>query len=420
MELSTFGRRFSTRAGILTLMDDLGAALAAGDKIMLGGGNPAYIPAIQNYFRVRMHRIMDGNGDFERLIGDYSSPGGHIRFRRALASMLRRQFGWELTENNIALTNGSQSAFFYLFNMFGGRFSDGSIKKIMLPLAPEYIGYADVGIDGDIFTSNQPKIEFLNDNLFKYHVDFDRVKIGPDIGAICVSRPTNPTGNVLTGDEVSRLSRLAAEHQIPFILDNAYGTPFPDIIFTQAEPVWNENVILSMSLSKFGLPGMRCGIVIASEPVIGILSGMNAIFNLSPSAMGAVLAEEMIQSGEIIELSRNVIRPFYYDKSQRACDLLRRLLQGLDCHIHLPEGAIFLWLWMRDLPISSQELYERLKARNVIIVPGHYFFPGLKDDWRHRQECIRITFAQDDLMVERGFKIIAEEVAKAYREAKSS
>ncbi len=419
MELSTFGRRFSAQAGILTLMDDLGAALSAGDKIMLGGGKPAYIPAIQNYFRERMQKVMAGKGDFERLIGDYSAPGGHIRFRRALAQLLRREYGWDISEANIALTNGSQSAFFYLFNMFGGRFDDGSMKKIMLPLAPEYIGYADVGIDGDIFTSNLPQVEFLDDNLFKYHVDFRRVAIGPDIGAICVSRPTHPTGNVRTGDEVARLARLAADHHIPFILDNAYGTPFPDIIFTGAEPIWNKDVILSMSLSKFGLPGVRCGIVVADEPVIKVLSGMNAIFNLSPAALGAVLAEEMIDSGEIIELSRKVIRPFYYDKSRRACDLLRRLLHGLDCFIHVPEGAIFLWLWMRDLPITSQELYCRLKARNVVIVSGHHFFPGLREDWRHRQECVRITFAQDDLMVERGLKIIAEEVAKAYCEGRS-
>ena len=416
MNLSTFGRRFSTQAGILTLMDDLGTALAAGDKIMLGGGNPAYIPAIQHRFRERMQQLLADGNEFERLIGDYSSPGGHLRFRRAVAELLRREYGWPLTENNIALTNGSQSAFFYLFNMFGGKYDDGTLKKILLPLAPEYIGYADVGVDGEIFTSNRPRIEFLGNGLFKYHVDFDQVKIGADIGAICISRPTNPTGNVLTDEEVARLVQLAAEHHLPLIIDNAYGTPFPDIIFTAATPVWNENIILSMSLSKLGLPGTRCGIVIAREETIRILGGMNAIFNLSPTAQGAVLSEEMMRSGEIIELSRKKIRPFYQEKSQLACRTLSRLLQGTDCFIHTSEGAIFLWLWMRGLPITSQELYQRLKNRNVIIVPGHYFFPGLAGEWRHRQECIRITFAQDDRILETGLRIIAEEVVKAYRE----
>lgn len=42
----------------------------------------------------------------------------------------------------------------------------------------------------------------LPDGQFKYHVDFEHLTIGDDIGAICVSRPTNPTGNVITDDEV--------------------------------------------------------------------------------------------------------------------------------------------------------------------------------------------------------------------------
>ena len=75
---------------------------------------------------------------------------------------------------------------------------------------------------------------------------------------------------------------------------------------------------------------------------------------------------------------------------------------------------MFLWLWMRDLPITDKELYTRLKDRGVLVVPGSYFFPGLKDDWRHKQECIRVTFTQDVDMVEKGIRIIGEEVRKAY------
>ena len=39
-----------------------------------------------------------------------------------------------------------ESAFFYLFNMLAGEFSDGTMGRILLPLAPEYIGYADQGL----------------------------------------------------------------------------------------------------------------------------------------------------------------------------------------------------------------------------------------------------------------------------------
>ena len=76
----------------------------------------------------------------------------------------------------------------------------------------------------------------LPNGQFKYHVDFAHLEIGDDIAAICVSRPTNPTGNVITDDEVEKLEALAKRHIYPLIIDNAYGVPFPGIIFTQATP----------------------------------------------------------------------------------------------------------------------------------------------------------------------------------------
>ena len=45
--------------------------------------------------------------------------------------------------------------------------------------------------------------------------------------------------------------------------------------------------------------------------------------------------------------------------------------------IHKPEGAIFLWLWFENLPVSSQTLYEMLKAEGTLIIPGEHFFVGI-------------------------------------------
>jgi valine--pyruvate aminotransferase len=63
------------------------------------------------------------------------------------------------------------------------------------------------------------------------------------------------------------LSGLAKAHGIPLILDNAYGAPFPGIIFTDAQPFWEPHVILTYSLSKIGLPGTRTGIVIGPPEI---------------------------------------------------------------------------------------------------------------------------------------------------------
>jgi valine--pyruvate aminotransferase len=417
---SDFGKRFAGQIGIAELMDDLGAALVADPApLMLGGGNPAHIPGMQAKFRQRMEAILAQPREFERLIGNYDTPQGARDFIDALVQLLRKEFGWNLAVDNIALTNGSQNSFFSIFNLFAGKFGN-TRKKILLPLAPEYIGYAEVGLEKDIFHANRPEIARLDGNLFKYQVDFDSLEITDEIGAICFSRPTNPTGNVVTDEEVSRLRELAAKQDIPLIIDSAYGTPFPNIIYEDVQPFWDENTVVCMSLSKLGLPGLRTGIVIAQEDIIRIVTRMTSVYSLAPGGMGPALALDMVRSGEITKLSREVVRPFYKTKADQAVEQLRKEMDGIPFAIHKPEGALFLWLWFEGLPITCSELYERLKKRGVLVISGHYFFPGLDEPWAHKDQCIRVTYAQNDEVVRRGLSIIADEVRNIYSEARDS
>lgn len=418
LEFSNIGRRLGGGSGIGELMDDLGHALATGgpDICMLGGGQPAHIPEMNAIWRRRMEEILAEPGGFERCVANYDPPRGNPRFLEALAGLFRREFGWEVGPENLAVTSGGQTAFFFLFNLLAGEMPDGRRKKILLPLVPEYIGYANQGAGGDLFRAVPPKIEKTGPHEFKYRVDFDALEVTPDIAAICVSRPTNPTGNVLTDDEIARLSSIAKEHGIPLIIDNAYGTPFPGIIFTGAEPVWDDHVILTLSLSKIGLPGTRTGIVVARPEIAAAVASMSAVVGLANPNIGQAIMTPLVESGEILSLSREVVQPFYVEKSRLARERVAECFgDAFEYYVHRSEGALFLWLWFPGLPITSRELYERLKKRGVLIISGHYFFFGNDDEsWRHRHECLRMTFTMDEAVVKRGIAIIGEEVRKAW------
>jgi valine--pyruvate aminotransferase len=414
MKFSKFGNRFVRHTGARELMDDLGAAMASEDPVMmLGGGNPAHIPEVLDLLAQRTREIADDRREFRRMVADYASPAGEDRFRSAIAKLLQNEYGWDLGPQNIALTGGSQTGFFQLFNLLAGEFDDGTCRRILLPLTPEYVGYADLGLAEQFFVSNKPRIEYLDNHLFKYHIDFDRLKLDDSVSAICVSRPTNPTGNVLTDEEVQRLATIAREGEIPLIIDNAYGMPFPNIVFRDVEIFWDPNIILCMSLSKIGLPAVRTGIVVACEEIIDAMTGLNAVLSLAVSSVGPVLLRELFESGEIIELSRKVIRPFYKQRAEQALLWMHEAMEGLEYHIHRPEGALFLWLWMPGLKCASADLYQRLKNRGVYILPGHHFFPGLDEPWPHRDQCIRVTYSQHHESVRNGMRIIGEEARKA-------
>jgi valine--pyruvate aminotransferase len=419
-ELSKFGKNLCEGSGIGELMDDLGEALASGGSVkMLGGGQPAHVPEMDAVWRRRMEEIMAEPGGLEKMLGNYDVPAGNEAFRMALADLFKKEFGWEVTHENFAVTMGGQTAFFFLFNALAGLFSDGRRKKILLPLLPEYIGYANQSVGAEFFEAIPARIEKTGAHEFKYRVDFDAVDPGDDIAAICVSRPTNPSGNVLSDGEIEKLRAIARAKNIPLIVDNAYGAPFPNVIFSEVTPVWDEGMILTLSLSKIGLPGTRTGIVVASKEVCRNVSSMTSIVGLANANIGQEILRPLVASGEILRLSKEVVKPFYEERSRLARGwFTEAFADDIPYFIHRSEGALFLWLWFEGLPITTKELYQRLKKRGVLVVPSEYFFFGLPEDtdWPHTRECIRVSYTMDAEVVEAGIKVIAEEVTRCYRE----
>ncbi len=207
MKFSKFGQKFTQPTGISQLMDDLGDALKSDQPInMLGGGNPAKIDAVNELF-LQTYRALGNDNDTGEAnttsinsMANYSNPQGDAAFIDALVGFFNRHYDWNLSADNIALTNGSQNAFFYLFNLFGGAFNSNDSdenseknqsvdKSILLPLAPEYIGYSDVHIDGQHFLSVLPHIDGVThaiDDVNEIPVDEATVPAGSSPGPILV------------------------------------------------------------------------------------------------------------------------------------------------------------------------------------------------------------------------------------------
>ena len=419
--LSLFGQRLATQSGIGELMQDLGDALASGDPslCMLGGGQPSHIPEIDAIWQRRLGEVAASSESVAAVLGDYQPPGGDAAVRSEIAAFFRRHFDWPIEAKNVAITLGGQTAFFLLFNALAGRFEDGSSRQVLLPLVPEYIGYGDQSTSDSMFRGIKPLIQRTGEHEFKYAIDFDAISIDDSIAAICVSRPTNPSANVITDDELEQLSKLAQQHEIPLLVDNAYGNPFPGVIFTETNPIWRPGMILTYSLSKLGLPGTRTGIVIADEEVATAISGMNAITALANNNIGQAIVKPLIENDEILRLSREVIRPFYVERAAKARSWIDELFEdSIPYRVHKSEGAFFFWLWLEDLPITSRELYERLKQRGCLVISGHYFFFGLEDtEWKHRDECLRVSFTAPESVLRRGLEILADEVQSVYKTA---
>jgi valine--pyruvate aminotransferase len=411
---SNIGSRLSAPSGIQELMDDLGQSMTSGpDMRMLGGGQPAAIPSVQAVWRSRFKEMLEDGTALDRSLLNYDPPLGNPLFRETFAAFLKRECSWDVTAENVAVLPSSQTAFFLLFNLLAGESAAGR-KRILLPLAPEYIGYANQGLGEEMFVSLKPLIEDHGTHEFKYRVDFDRLRITPDIAAICVSCPTNPSGNVISAEEFARLRDLARHHGIPFIVDNAYGHPFPNVVHSGFAPHWEPGMVFSISMSKVGLPGVRTAMIVGPPEIVSALGRMNAIVSLANGNLGQALLQPLLRDDTLPRLSRETIRPFYREKTEYAVGLLTSLLgEKISWSLHAREGAFFLWLWLKDMSCTSAEFYQRLKQRRVLIIPGHYFFFGLNEPgWKHARQCLRITVSQNEKTVREGLEILADEAVK--------
>ena len=395
MNLSQFGMQMSQLTGVRAIMKDIIETLrnsAGKEFINLSAGNPVILPEVEQLWRECTEDLL-ASSQYGEVVCRYGSSQGYTPLIEAVVKDFNNRYALSLSNENILITPGSQSLYFYAANAFGGYTQEGDLRQIVLPLSPDYTGYGGVSLTPEALIAYKPTLEIDEDkHRFKYRPDFSQLQINEQTGCVIFSRPCNPTGNVLTDDEVSKITSLAEVYNVPVFIDSAYAPPFPCLNFTPMNPQFGDNIIHCMSLSKAGLPGERIGIAIGDKKWIQVLESFQTNAAIHSSRYGQAITARAINSGRLAEISTNIIRPHYQKKLEiLAATLDRAMPQDRPWFLHQGEGAIFAWLWLKDLPMSDWEFYQELKKVGVIAVPGSTFFPGLTEDWQHKTQCLRIS-----------------------------
>lgn len=417
--LSQLGVEMSRLSGVRAIMKDIVETLrAGGDRafINLSAGNPVILPEVEQLWRDCTADLL-ASSDYGDVVCRYGASQGYQPLIDAVVKDFNQRYGLSLTERNILITPGSQSLYFYAANAFGGYAASGELRQIVLPLSPDYTGYGGVTLTPEALVAYKPELEIdRSAHRFKYRPDFTQLQITENTGCVIFSRPCNPTGNVLSNDEVSKITTLAAVHDVPVLIDSAYAPPFPALNFTEMTPQFGGNVLHCMSLSKAGLPGERIGIAIGDESLVHVLECFQTNMCIHSPRYGQAIAARAIASGRLAEISETVIRPFYQAKIAIVeATLDRAMPQELPWFLHRGEGAIFAWLWLQDLPITDWEFYQKLKDVGVIVVPGGTFFPGLREEWTHKHQCLRISLTGSDRDLETAMQRLADVAEEVYR-----
>ena len=232
---------------------------------------------------------------------------------------------------------------------------------------PSYVAY----VPGIVLAGGVPvPVATEEEHEFRLRPEDVERAITPRTRAILLGFPNNPTGGVLTDDDVHGLARLAEEHDLLVYADEiydrlVYGGEHRSII---SLPGMRERTVYLAGFSKsYAMTGWRVGYACAPAEVIEQMMKVHQYTVMCVPTAGQYAALEALRTGED-EVRRMVGE---YDRRRKV--MWRRFNEmGLQCFE--PRGAFYCFPNITSTGMSDDEFAERLLVeQKVVTVPGNAF-----------------------------------------------
>lgn len=332
---------------------------------------------------LRVGELLGGDFDVNDLLNvklGYPWAGGSPGLREAIAD-----FYPGATAANVRVTNGSSEA---NFMEFWGLLEQGDRAAVQLPNYMQTWGLARY-FSGRVETyrlverrrgAGGPRWELDLDSL--------RRAVSRRTKVILITNPNNPTGSVLTGDEMDAVVEVARQVGAWIVSDEVYRGAELEGDITETFFGRYPRVLVTGGLSKaFGLPGLRTGWIVGPPSWVERLERYHDYLTLTPAMLSerlASLAMQPARRDELLERTRRIVRS-QWPKLQGWVESHAGLLSAVAPRA----GAIAMIRY--DLPLSGQALFDRLQREKSVLInpathfgiPGKYFRVGYGYDIDH-------------------------------------
>jgi aminotransferase len=322
--------------------------------ISLGVGEPDFVTS----WAVREACILS----LEQGHTSYTANAGLLELRKEISSYLNRSFAVEYEpESEILVTVGASQAL------------DLALRAVIDPgdeviiVEPTFVSYGPIvslagGVPVPIHTSSKDQFKLRPDQIEQ--VITSRTK------AIIICTPNNPTGSVLTKQELEAISLVVKKHNLLVIADEIYAeltydepyTSFPSIA-----DMFNQTILISGFSKSFAMTGWRLGFTAAPKEISQAMLKIHQYTMMCAPTMAQYAAIEALKGGfqEVEEMRKS-----YRHRRNFFVKSLSEI--GLTCHV--PGGAFYAFPSIKSSGLSSEEFAERLLLEEkVAVVPGNVF-----------------------------------------------
>jgi len=292
----------------------------------------------------------------------YTSNYGMLELRQELAKYLEHYYGVSYQpEREILVTVGVSEGL------------DLAVRAILNPgdevIIPDpwYVSYPPCVI----LAGGTPVFVPVNkQNNFALKAEDVEPLINKQTKAILIGYPSNPTGAVMSREELVKIAKLAQKYNLLVISDEIYARLVYGVEHTcfASLPGVKEQTILLGGFSKaFAMTGWRIGYIAANEQLIEAMLKIHQYTMLCAPTMSQMAAIEALRSAED-DVAKMVKE---YDRRRRF--IVKKLNEiGLPCFE--PKGAFYAFPSIEATGMSSEEFAERLlMEERVAVVPGSAF-----------------------------------------------
>jgi hypothetical protein len=344
---------------------------------------------------LRVEEVLEGAEDPTRFLAT------HVKYPQSNGSEILRDriaaFYDGARRDHVLVTNGgSQANYIALWSLL----EQGDRIACMLPNYLQAWGLGRIyGERSDPFCL----VERREGGRARWALDLDGLErsVGRKTRVVVVTHPNNPTGAVLTEEEMEAIVRVARRANAWILADEIYRGA--EISGPLSPTFWGryDKLLITSGLSKaFGLPGLRIGWVVGPPRTIDRFWGYQDYITLTPGILSDRLAGIVMEPARrerIFERTRSIVR--------RQWPLLEKWIRShADVLTCIPPQAGAIATIGYELPIPSVRLFDRLRVeKSVLITPGAHFGIG---------KYIRIGFGYDAEKLLEGLKRIDPMIAE--------
>ncbi|MDD6250785.1 MAG: aminotransferase class I/II-fold pyridoxal phosphate-dependent enzyme [Bacillales bacterium] len=323
------------------------------DCVSLGVGEPD--------FETPWHITEEGIYSLEQGRTFYTSNQGLPELREEISKWNKRKYGLEYLKDEIIVTCGGSEAI------------DIALRSCINPgdeviiLEPCYVCYEpDVILAGGV----PVKIRLKNENEFRLTPEELEKVITPKTKILIMNYPNNPTGAVMSKEDLEKIAKIAIERDLLVISDEIYSEltySGKHVSIGSLEGMHDRTITVNGFSKAFSMTGWRLGYVMGPKQIMDQMKKIHQFVIMCATTPSQYAGLEALKNGD---MDIEKMKEEYDNRRRYLLSEFERL--GLPCFE--PRGVFYIFPDIRNFGMTSEEFAtDLLEKEHVVVVPGTAF-----------------------------------------------